>query len=152
MPSPLLFSEARTNSETSRNESILGNDNHKPVKSHNSYSFFLTCRGCIPEAMRSLIILTWARFFGSSGSSRGPGLVSSMYWITASCVSKSLFLTVFCLFSCGCVHRWRTVGYLTDWHRVMPSIFTAGTCCMGFNVLYSSVSLNTEENTYACFL
>lgn len=52
---------------------------------------FLTCKGCIPEAMRSLIIRTWARFFGSAGISRGPGLVSSMYWITASCVSKKPF-------------------------------------------------------------
>lgn len=29
---------------------------------------------------------------------------------------------------------------LTDWDRVMPSISTAGTCCIGFNVLYCSVS------------
>lgn len=55
----------------------------------------LTCRGCIPEAMRSLIILTWARAFGSAGRRRGPGLVSSMYWITASYINKRILVTFF---------------------------------------------------------
>lgn len=54
----------------------------------------LTCRGCIPEAMRSLIIRTCARLTGSAGRSRGPGLVSSRYWITASCGSKQIFRRV----------------------------------------------------------
>lgn len=57
----------------------------------------LTCRGCIPEAMRSLIIRTWARFFGSAGRRRGPGLVSSMYWITANCVSRNISVTAACI-------------------------------------------------------
>lgn len=105
----------------------------------------LTCRGWIPEAMRSLIIRTWARAFGSAGSKQGPGLVSSMYWITASYVRKKYLY---------CSHWWSKYGFvgghrefrLTDWESVNPSISTAGTCCMGFNVLYCSVSLGTRKN------
>lgn len=65
-----------------------------------------TCRGCIPEAMRSLIIRTWARPFGSAGRRRGPGLVSSTYWITASCVGKKpllLFIQI-CQLRHGLIH------------------------------------------------
>lgn len=109
----------------------------------------LTCRGCIPEAIMSLIIRTWARFFGSAGRSRGPGLVSSMYWITASYVSKHIIC-----FSAGCTNSllllfsfWIKIGLksggLTDWERVTPSISTAGTCCIGFKALYCSVSWST---------
>lgn len=82
-PSLRLFSESHVDSE-SRNQSLLFFPNRQ--------LFFiltgsvLTCRGCIPEAMMSLIIRAWARFCGSAGSKRGPGRVSSIYWITASCV------------------------------------------------------------------
>lgn len=41
-----------------------------------------------------------------------------------------------------CMCSWSGMNKLklTDWDRVMPSTSTAGTCCMGFNVLYCSVS------------
>lgn len=65
------------------------------TESLTSFSFLLTCKGCIPAAMRSLIIRTWPRAFGSVGRRRGPGLVSSIYWITASYVSKMTLSVVF---------------------------------------------------------
>lgn len=99
----------------------------------------LTCSGWIPEAMRSLIMRTWARFFGSAGRRRGPGRVSSMYWITANCAGMKHF-NKYSRITQKLKFRKTNVYGLTDWDRVMPSISTAGTCCIGFNVLYCSVS------------
>lgn len=43
-----------------------------------------------------------------------------------------------------CRMKWvQGLGGLTDWERMMPSISTAGTCCIGFNALYCSVSWST---------
>lgn len=89
-PSLLLFSESRTDSD-SRNTSLFCFLN-TPLFFILT-SFVLTCSGCIPEAMRSLIIRAWARFCGSAGSKRGPGRVSSIYWITANC-ARSQFSIV----------------------------------------------------------
>lgn len=41
---------------------------------------------------------------------------------------------------------------LTDWERVIPSISTAGTCCIGFNVLYCSVSWSRQKIFVTCLI
>lgn len=143
-PSLLLFSESRTNSETSRNwQYVIQN------------SISSSSRTVLPSPAEAVFQRQSYRL------SSGPGHVSLGLLGEAEAPAWSRQCTGslpaawgrnrFHLDSgrthnrfCGIYCR---VWGLTDWERVMPSISSAGTCCMGFNILNGSVSWSGWRQT-----
>lgn len=124
----------------------------------------LTCTGWIPEAIRSEIMHTFLWVCREKPVSCS-GLLNVLDhcqlrvsgWVLSMLHLKNLELDLSCLNFYQCIRstsllkqrQTNNIIGLTDCDSVMPSIWTAGTCCIGFNPLYCSVNWCVQyENIY----